>query len=83
MSAQPEDQQMEGVQDTKGKGKATQQNTMEESDDSSDESAGEEAVCLPSLPKTLMETANKPATGRRTYEYPHAHLRQRDANLNS
>lgn len=45
MSAQPEDQQMEGVQDTKGKGKATQQDTMEESEDSSDESAGEDAVC--------------------------------------
>lgn len=44
MSAQPEDQQMEGVQDTKGKGKAPQQDAMEESEDSSDESAGEEQV---------------------------------------
>ena len=47
MPAQPEDQQMEGVQDTKGKGKATQQDTMEESEDSSDESAGEDAVRSP------------------------------------
>jgi hypothetical protein len=47
MSAQPEDQQMEGVQNTKGKGKATQQDTMEESEDSSDESAGEDAVRAP------------------------------------
>ena len=46
MSAQPQDQQMEGVQDTKGKGKATQQDVMEESEDSSDESAGEDAVSL-------------------------------------
>lgn len=38
---------MEGVQDTKGKGKATQQDTMEDSEDSSDESAGEDAVCAP------------------------------------
>lgn len=38
---------MEGVQDPKGKGKATQQDTMEESEDSSDESAGEDAVRLP------------------------------------
>ncbi|KAJ4335089.1 Histone H2A.Z-specific chaperone CHZ1 [Didymella glomerata] len=44
MSAQPEDQQMEGVQNAKGKGKATQQDTMEEFEDSSDESAGEDAV---------------------------------------
>lgn len=44
MSAQPENQQMEGVQDTKGKGKAPQQDVMEESEDSSDESAGEEQV---------------------------------------
>ncbi|KAF3050630.1 Histone H2A.Z-specific chaperone [Didymella keratinophila] len=47
MSAQPEDQQMEGVQDTKGKGKATQQDTMEESEDSSDESAGEDTAAEP------------------------------------
>ncbi|KAJ8113838.1 hypothetical protein OPT61_g4133 [Boeremia exigua] len=47
MSAQPQDQQMEGVQDIKGKGKAPQQDTMEESEDSSDESAGEEAAAEP------------------------------------
>ncbi|KAJ4985801.1 histone chaperone domain chz [Stagonosporopsis vannaccii] len=47
MSAQPQDQQMEGVQDTKGKGKAPQQDVMEESEDSSDESAGEDAVSRP------------------------------------
>jgi hypothetical protein len=44
MSAQREDQQMEGVQDTKGKGKATQQDVMDDSEESSDESAAEEAV---------------------------------------
>lgn len=46
MSAQPQDQQMEGVQDIKGKGKATQQDVMEDSEESSDESAAEDAVCL-------------------------------------
>jgi hypothetical protein len=46
MSAQREDQQMEGVQDTKGKGKATQQDVMDDSEESSDESAAEEAVSL-------------------------------------
>ena len=46
MSAQREDQQMEGVQDTKGKGKATQQDVMDDSEESSDESAAEEAVRL-------------------------------------
>ena len=51
MSDQPEDQQMEGVQDTKGKGKAPQQDVMEESEDSSDESAGEDQVCA--LPVAL------------------------------
>lgn len=49
MSAQPEDQQMEGVQDptteSKGKGKAPE--AVEESmdDDSSDESGAEDQVC--------------------------------------
>ncbi|KAH6642716.1 histone H2A.Z-specific chaperone CHZ1 [Boeremia exigua] len=46
MSAQ-QDQQMEGVQDNKGKGKAPQQDNLEESDDSSDESAGEEVAVEP------------------------------------
>lgn len=70
MSAQPQDQQMEGVQDTKGKGKATQQDVMEESEDSSDESAGEEQVGA--YPTTLVSgsKANNIATGRRTYESP-------------
>jgi hypothetical protein len=49
MSAQPENQQMEGVEDTKGKGKAPQQDVMEESEDSSDESAGEDQVCALSV----------------------------------
>jgi hypothetical protein len=50
MSAQ-QDNQMEGVQDptteNKGKGKAPEDNQMEESmdDDSSDESGAEEQVC--------------------------------------
>jgi hypothetical protein len=50
MSAQPENQQMEGVQnpttESKGKGKASE-DTMEESmdDDSSDESGVEDQVC--------------------------------------
>lgn len=50
MSAQPENQQMEGVQDpsteSKGKGKATNPDAMEESmdDDSSDESGVEDQV---------------------------------------
>jgi hypothetical protein len=49
MSAQSDNQQMEGVQDTKGKGKAPEQHTMEESmdDDSSDESGAEEQVAIP------------------------------------
>ncbi|KAF3002988.1 Histone H2A.Z-specific chaperone [Curvularia kusanoi] len=47
MSAQREDQQMEGVQDTKGKGKATQQDVMDDSEESSDESAAEEAAAEP------------------------------------
>ncbi|KAJ4341327.1 Histone H2A.Z-specific chaperone CHZ1 [Ascochyta clinopodiicola] len=46
MSAQSNDQQMEGVQDTKGKGKAPQ-NVVEESEDSSDESAGEDQAAEP------------------------------------
>jgi hypothetical protein len=52
MSAQPENQQMEGVQDpatdVKGKGKAQEGENMEESmdDDSSDESGAEEQVRL-------------------------------------
>ena len=51
MSAQPENQQMEGVQapatDVKGKGKAPEGDAMEESmdDDSSDESGMEDQVC--------------------------------------
>ena len=54
MSAQPENQQMEGVQDpatdVKGKGKAQEGEAMEESmdDDSSDESGAEDQVCLSS-----------------------------------
>ena len=50
MSAQPENQQMEGVQDpatdVKGKGKAQEGETVEESmdDDSSDESGVEDQV---------------------------------------
>ncbi|KAJ4310792.1 Histone H2A.Z-specific chaperone CHZ1 [Neodidymelliopsis sp. IMI 364377] len=47
MSAQSNDQQMEGVQDTKGKGKAPQQDVMEESEDSSDESAAEDQTAEP------------------------------------
>jgi hypothetical protein len=52
MSAQPENQQMEGVQDpatdVKGKGKAQEGETVEESmdDDSSDESGVEDQVRL-------------------------------------
>jgi hypothetical protein len=51
MSAQPDNQQMEGVQDpsteSKGKGKAPEGDNMEESmdDDSSDESGVEDQVC--------------------------------------
>jgi hypothetical protein len=51
MSAQPDNQQMEGVQDpsteSKGKGKAPEADTMEESmdDDSSDESGVEDQAC--------------------------------------
>jgi hypothetical protein len=43
---------MEGVQDpsNKGKGKAPQNDAMEESDDSSDESGAEDQVCCQSLP---------------------------------
>lgn len=50
MSAQPENEQMEGVQDptieSKGKGKAQEGDAMEESndDDSSDESGAEDQV---------------------------------------
>lgn len=50
MSAQPDNQQMEGVQDpttdVKGKGKAQEGDAMEESmdDDSSDESGAEDQV---------------------------------------
>lgn len=50
MSAQPDNQQMEGVQDpttdVKGKGKAQEGEVMEESmdDDSSDESGAEDQV---------------------------------------
>ena len=68
MSAQSDNQQMEGVQDTKGKGKAPEQNTMEESmdDDSSDESGAEEQVVIPSHAQHLSaQTANSVALGRR------------------
>jgi hypothetical protein len=67
MSAQPDKQQMEGVQDTKGKGKAPEQDTMEESmdDDSSDESGAEEQVGNPPrVQYPLAQTANSIATGR-------------------
>lgn len=56
MSAQPDNQQMEGVQDpatdVKGKGKAQEGEAMEESmdDDSSDESGAEDQVRFPSFP---------------------------------
>lgn len=53
MSAQSNDQQMEGVQDTKGKGKAPQ-DVMEESEESSDESAGEDQV-FTSHPRTFLD----------------------------
>lgn len=49
MSAQSDNQHMEGVQDpatdVKGKGKASEADVMEESDDSSDESGIEDQVC--------------------------------------
>jgi hypothetical protein len=66
MSAQSDNQQMEGVQDTKGKGKAPEQHTMEESmdDDSSDESGAEEQVAIPSNTQHLSaQTANSVAPG--------------------
>lgn len=69
MSAQSNDQQMEGVQDTKGKGKAPQE-VMEESEDSSDESAGEDQVRELYLLLAPMQIANQLATGCRTYA-PH------------
>ncbi|RYO52666.1 hypothetical protein AA0116_g11530 [Alternaria tenuissima] len=56
MSAQPENQQMEGVQDpatdVKGKGKAQEGETVEESmdDDSSDESGAEDQAGEPEEP---------------------------------
>ncbi|KAF1943350.1 hypothetical protein EJ02DRAFT_453457 [Clathrospora elynae] len=56
MSAQPENQQMEGVQnpatDVKGKGKAQESEAMEESndDDSSDESGVEDQAGEPEEP---------------------------------
>ncbi|EUC40769.1 hypothetical protein COCMIDRAFT_9417 [Bipolaris oryzae ATCC 44560] len=56
MSAQPDNQQMEGVQDpttdVKGKGKAQEGDAMEESmdDDSSDESGAEDQVGEPEEP---------------------------------
>ncbi|EMD59390.1 hypothetical protein GGP41_009255 [Bipolaris sorokiniana] len=56
MSAQPDNQQMEGVQDpttdVKGKGKAQEGEVMEESmdDDSSDESGAEDQVGEPEEP---------------------------------
>ena len=64
MSAQPDNEQMEGVQepavDIKGKGKAPEGETMEESmdDDSSDESGIEDHVCT--VMKALLE--RKPLT---------------------
>jgi hypothetical protein len=60
MSAQPENQQMEGVQDpttdVKGKGKAQEGETVEESmdDDSSDESGAEDQVCSSRLTATTL-----------------------------
>jgi hypothetical protein len=66
MSAQSDNQQMEGVQDTKGKGKAPEQHTMEESmdDDSSDESGAEEQVAILSNTQHLSaQTANSVAPG--------------------
>jgi hypothetical protein len=59
MSAQPENQKMEGVQDpatdVKGKGKAQEGETVEESmdDDSSDESGVEDQVRLLRSPLQL------------------------------
>lgn len=53
MSAQQDDNQMEGVQnptaETKGKGKAPEGEGMQESmdEDSSDESGAEEQACFP------------------------------------
>jgi hypothetical protein len=71
MSAQPDNQQMEGVQDpsveSKGKGKAPEGETMEESmdDDSSDESGVEDQVCSPQITCQIeAQTANLNAPGR-------------------
>lgn len=64
MSAQPDNQQMEGVQDPstdiKGKGKAPEGEAMEESmdDDSSDESGVEDQVCFLALTATTTPGAN-------------------------
>jgi hypothetical protein len=71
MSAQPDNQPMEGVQDpsveSKGKGKAPEGDHMEESmdDDSSDESGVEDQVCSPpSAYHIKAQTANMIASGR-------------------
>lgn len=82
MSAQPEDQQMEGVQETKGKGKATQRDAMEDSEDSSDESGGEEAVCHTRV-CYFCATADKFAIGRRTYERSPVCSCEASANVSS
>jgi len=74
MSAQSNDQQMEGVQDVKGKGKAPQ-NAVEESEESSDESAGEDQVRTSATLLTSTQIANEHTTGRRTYA---PHLSWRD-----
>ena len=70
MSAQSDDNQMQGVQDPstegKGKGKAPEADTMQESmdEDSSDESGAEEQVCLPTRKlASEAQPANSP-TGR-------------------
>lgn len=64
MSAQPDDHQMEGVENPapvdKGKGKAVAPDAMEESgdDDSSDESGAEDTVRLPLAPQAPAQKAN-------------------------
>ena len=70
MSARPENQQMEGVQDpatdVKGKGKAQEGEAMEESmdDDSSDEAGAEDQVRYLRSPLQLSaQTTNTIATG--------------------
>ncbi len=73
MSAHPDNEQMEGVHeqtaDIKGKGKAPEGDTMEESmdDDSSDESGIEDHVRALVEPFVLAQTANSITLGRRRY----------------